>query len=93
MYAQDNKRLFFEFLTLLFYCQCADHEYNLCCTEDYSVGDEVRITVYGTWNSITARAMAEEHCKKYSRSENSIKPKRDRGTWLGIILTGKCLIV
>ena len=54
---------------------CADHAYNLCCTEDYVVGDEESVKVYGTWNPLTANTMAEEHCKKYSRtaSFNQIK--------------------
>ena len=73
------KSFFLTFLPLVGLSGCADNAYNLCCTEDYSVGDEDSVTIYGTWNSITASSMAEDHCKKYSRSAKFNQTKT--GLW------------
>lgn len=73
------KSFILTFLLLAGLSGCADNAYSLCCTEDYSVGDEESVTVYGTWNSISARSMAEEHCKKHSRSAKFNQTKT--GPW------------
>ena len=54
------KKLLVLFLSL-FLTGCADHAIDLCCTKDYSVGDEEMVTIFGTWNSIDASSIAEKH--------------------------------